>query len=178
MKKFQAVLGTIITLGIGVVGLNVYQGGTHVMTWFGIRLNQVAFIGLFALFLVIDIFALKNAFGAQASFSVAERPETQALRDQPAMQSAGQISITRTKSMLGAAMGVRVFLNGVEQGVLKNGKTLTFPTYVEQNELLVHYDADHAERTAQFRVTPGGHAKLQLKYNGARLTLEEGALSA
>jgi hypothetical protein len=81
------------------------------------------------------------------------------------------VSITRLPSMLGAAMGVEVFLNGAEMGILQNGKTLDFTTDNSFNELTVKYRADGATNSVTFNAESGGSVRISLKYSGAVLSV-------
>ena len=65
MAKTRAILGIIVTVLIAIVGFSTYSGGNGYMTWFGIKLSSGAFMALVAAFVVFDVFAVKNAFGAQ-----------------------------------------------------------------------------------------------------------------
>ncbi len=84
-----------------------------------------------------------------------------------------KVSLTRPGNLIGAAMGVRVFLNSVEQEVLKNGKTIIMHTGSVQNELTVRYNADDMVRSIQFEATSGGSVQIKLKYSGGVLTIED-----
>jgi len=70
-------------------------------------------------------------------------------------------------------MGVRVFLNGKEQEVLNNGKTIVMQTHRSVNILAVSYSADDTTKTIKFEATPGGNVRITLKYTGAKLIIEE-----
>lgn len=81
------------------------------------------------------------------------------------------VSITRLPSMLGAAMGVDVFLNDAEMGILQNGKTLDLTTGNSFNELTVKYRADGSTNSLTFNAESGGSVHITLKYSGAVLTV-------
>jgi hypothetical protein len=69
-------------------------------------------------------------------------------------------------------MSVHVFLNGVEQEQLKNGRTVVMQTLFSKNELTVRYSADDAVRTLNFDAYAGGNVRIKLKYLGGKLTVE------
>jgi hypothetical protein len=81
------------------------------------------------------------------------------------------VSITRLPGMIGAAMGVDVFLNGAEIGNLQNGKTLDFATKNSANELTVKYRADGSTNSLTFNAESGGSVRITLKYSGAILSV-------
>jgi hypothetical protein len=81
------------------------------------------------------------------------------------------VSITRLPSMIGAAMGVDVFLNSAEMGILQNGKTLDFTTENSFNELIVKYRADGSTNSVTFIAESGGSVRITLKYSGAILSV-------
>jgi hypothetical protein len=81
------------------------------------------------------------------------------------------VSITRLPSMIGAAMGVDVFLNSAEMGILQNGKTLDFTTDNSFNELIVKYRADGSTNSVTFIAESGGSVRITLKYSGAILSV-------
>ncbi len=81
------------------------------------------------------------------------------------------VSITRLPSMIGSAMDVRVFLNGTEMGILKNGKTFDFTTENSINVLTVKYHADATTNSVTFNAKSGDSVRITLKYSGAILTV-------
>lgn len=83
------------------------------------------------------------------------------------------VSITRSKSFVGAIMDVHVFLNNEEVGKLKNGATLDFTTSYALNEITVVYDADNTTRTIRFKAQPGGSVKINLDYAAGKLKLKK-----
>jgi hypothetical protein len=83
-----------------------------------------------------------------------------------------KVSITRSKSFVGAIMDVNVFLNNEEVGKLKNGATLDFTTSYALNELTVVYTADNSTRTIRFKAEPGGSVKIGLDYAAGKLKLK------
>lgn len=172
MKKVYAIIGCIFTVVIAVAGLSGYSAGTHYMTWFGIKLSQGGFLAVVALFVALDIISLKNAFGAEKRTQEMQREAQTRAADAPALEGAPcTVYLTRLPSAAGAAVGVRVFLNGAEQEVLKNGKTIAMQTSLAQNELMVMYTGDVPARTLQFEAEAGGEMRITLKYMGAVLTV-------
>lgn len=177
MAKFQAILGGVVTVILAAVGLSGYAEGSHVMTWFGIELNQTGFLILIAVFAVIDFFALRRAFGQSGAGTPDAGIKQPDMTDVPRLARPCRVTVERQRTMIGAAMGVQVYLNGVDQGVLKNGKQLTFATEYEQNTLRVHYSADGVEKELAFTGISGGQVQVRLKYVGAVLTLVDDAMS-
>lgn len=175
MAKFQAMLGVVVTIILAAVGFSGYAEGSHVMTWFGIELNQTGFFVLIAVFCVIDFFALRRAFGQGAAGTPDAAPRLPDMTDVPRLTQPCQVVIERQWTPIGAAMGVQVYLNGVDQGVLKNGKQLALTTEYAENTLRVHYSADGTEKELAFSALAGGPVRVRLKYVGAVLTLVEGA---
>lgn len=173
--KLRAILGVIFTIIIAVIGISTYSSHDGVMTWFGIELSEPVFYILIAVFAVFDVIAVKNAFGAekkavQAQTEAAERAK-QRNADNAELETPCQVILTRKSSMVGAAMGVQVQLNGESQGVVKNGQSLQMSTRLKLNELSVLYNADQATRSVEFEATAGGHVEIELKYTGAVLTI-------
>ena len=82
------------------------------------------------------------------------------------------VSITRPSGMIGAAMGVQIFLNGVEQEVLRNGKTVVMQTNCLHNVLQTVYSADGATNSLNFDAIPEGNIKITLKYSKNKLMIE------
>lgn len=174
MKKTYAILGLIVTIIIAVIGFSGYSDGSRYMTWFGIELSQTGFLVLVLAFAVFDIFSLKSAFGADKA---AEKQQSEALdKAKDAAPLTGEpceVALTRLPSALGCAMGVRVYLNGQEQEVLKNGQTVRMTTPLAENGLTVRYNADGVSRSINFTAEPGGHVRITLKYTGAVLTIAD-----
>jgi len=173
MKKFQAILFTLVTVIIAIIGFSGYSDGSHYIEWFGIELSKNGFIILILVFAVIDFFTLKSAFGKD---KFVEEMNDKALQTAPLaseMENPCTVYLTRTGNLIGAAMGVRVFLNAVEQQVLKNGSTVIMKTELTHNELTVRYNADDTVRSINFDATPGGNVYITLKYIGGKLFIED-----
>lgn len=176
MNKATAVISCIFTAVLAVVGLSGYSAGTHYITWFGIRLSQGGFLILIGVFIVWDILALKKAFGADRQTQEAQSEAlARAESAQPLEGAPCTVYLTRLSSVAGSAMGVRVFLNGREQEVLRNGKTVMMQTSLQQNELTLRYNAGGTVRTLSFDAQAGGSVHVILNYNRGLLTLQEGA---
>ena len=174
MKKTWAVLGCIATVLIAVVGFSTYSNGSGYMTWFGIKLSQTGFTILVIAFAVFDFFNVKSAFGAQKKEEQAQEEmrvrAAEREKNSTPLSSPCKVALTRKSSMVGAAMGVDVYLNGVNEGVLKNGQTVMMSTTVSENELSLHYRADGTRKSVEFTAEPGGEVCYELKYTGAVLT--------
>ena len=175
MKKARVILGFGVTVLLAVIGFGAYSSGTHYMTWFGIKLSQTGFTVLIGIFLLLDILALRSAATKGRELEQANTQAMEKAREGEKLEDGCTVSITRLSSFVGSAAGVHVYLNGVEQGILKNGKTLSFVTNAVQNELSVSYSADGTTRSIAFLATPGGQVSITLKYSGAVLTLQGGA---
>lgn len=174
MKKTWAILGCVVTVILAVVGFSTYADNSGYMTWFGIRLSQTAFTILILAFAVLDFFNVKSAFGAKKKEEQAQEEmqvrAAERSKNAESLSSPCEVEITRKSSMLGAAMGVDVYLNGVSEGVLKNGQTVCMRTTVSENELSLHYRADGTRRSVEFTAEAGGKVCYELKYTGAVLT--------
>lgn len=178
MRKAYAIFGCVATVIIAAVGLSGYSAGTRYITWFGIQLSQGGFIALLFGFAVLDFFAVKKAFGADMKVEEAQSAALARAKDAERLEGEPcRVTLTRLPSAIGSAMGVRVFLNGVEQETLRNGKTIVMQTGLAKNELQVLYNADGAGRTLQFDAEPGGSLRVTLKYTGAVLTLQDSAVA-
>lgn len=174
MRKFYAIIQAIATIFIAIVGFQGYSDGSHVMTWLGIRLSETGFMVLLLALVVFDIFSLKSAFGADKAAEKAQEESLNKAREAtPLTGEPCEVTLTRLSSAIGSAMGVRVYLNGQEQEVLKNGKTVRMSTQLAENELTVRYNADGGSRSINFTAEPGGQVRITLKYTGAVLTIAD-----
>lgn len=179
MKKTSSIVSIIIILCITFLGLSLYKEGTHYMTYFGIRLSKGAFLALMGVFLLLNIFSLKKTQKTEKTFmesreeSFSKASDAEKIEGEPC-----RITLTRLPCVIGMAMGVRVFLNGIEQPVLKNGKSISMQTNIRHNELQISYNADGANRSLNFEATPGGHIRITLKYIGAQLSIDNSAGTA
>lgn len=179
MKKTQAILTTLFTVLIAVVGFSGYSDGSHYISYFGIRLSQGAFMVLVAVFVAIDVFALKSAFSKDKAAEELQSKAQAKAHDAPLLEGAPcAVSLTRLPSAIGAAVGIRVFLNGEEQELLKNGKTIRMQTNLAENELMVRYNADSMTRTVAFGAKPGGQVRITLKYTGGVLAVQDDVADA
>ncbi|MDR1764939.1 MAG: hypothetical protein LBR77_02345 [Lachnospiraceae bacterium] len=74
------------------------------------------------------------------------------------------VDFTRVSSFVGAAVLQFVYLNGIKMGPVKNGKTLSFPTYLRYNTIFV---TDHSgaafKGLYRFEAQPGG--TVQVRFN-------------
>jgi hypothetical protein len=120
--------------------------------------------------LIYDIYSIYAYKKAQAK--IRESIEESIANESSKMESPGTVLLTRTSNILGCAMGVRVFLNGVEQAVLKNGKTLVMQTEFLQNTLVV-ISANNVIKSIRFEAIPRGNVNITFKYVDAKLILEE-----
>ena len=166
----------LVTVILAFVGLASYSSGSHYITWFGIKLSESGFIFMIIAFVIIDVFVLIKAFSkdkfVEEMADKAQETETMA-GDLPVPCT---VSLTRPGNILGCAMSVHVFLNGVEQEKLKNGKTVVMQTPFAKNELTVRYNADETVSTLNFDAQPGGHVRINglLKYYGIMPILADG----
>lgn len=179
MKKTQAILTTLFTIVLTIVGFSGYSDGSLYISYFGIRLSQGAFMALVGVFVVIDIFTLKSAFKKDKTADELQSKAQNKAQHAPLLEGAPcTVSLTRLPSAIGAAMGVRVFLNGAEQELLKNGKTIRMQTKLAENELMVHYKADNTTRTLPFQAKAGAQVRITLKYTGGVLALQDDVADA
>ena len=168
--KTRAALGVLLTIAFGLIGASAYSSGY--MTFFGFRLAPSVFFGLIVVWLVVGIINLMNVSKAEDRIEEEAVIAEAHLEELPSIEVPCQVSITRLRSALGAAMGVRVFLNGVAVGILKSGTTLEFTTPYASNVLKLVYDADMSEKSVDFAAESGGRVRITLKYSGAVLTVE------
>jgi hypothetical protein len=89
----------------------------------------------------------------------------------PKLEAPCEVSITRTSSMLGAAMAVVVYLHDFEVGRLKNGKTLNFSTEYATNELKLYYQADGNLLTKTFTAAAGGSVCFEFNYAKGKIEI-------
>lgn len=176
MRKFTAVLGIVVTLALAFIGFSGYSSGSYSMVFWGIELSRAGFLALILAFVAYDIFAIKGAFGKDKVVEKMSVASQEKAREAEKLEGAPcTVSLTRFSGAMGAAMGVRVFLNGVEQETLRNGRTVLMQTELARNELAVSYNADNTTRSITFDAKPGGNVRITLKYVGAVLTIQEDA---
>ncbi len=77
-----------------------------------------------------------------------------------------KVIINRLPSFYGKLNDINVFLNGIEAGVLKNGKTLELTTSYSANELTVTDGSPEGKKSLQFTATPGGSVNIEFKLPG------------
>ena len=168
--KTRAVLSIIFTIIIGIIGVSSYMTSGY-MTFFGIELSIGWFLVLLTALIIYDIVLIKNATKNENQLTVNMADvQTQAITSTP-LEKPSKVSITRLSSMVGAAMGVRTFLNGTEVGVLKNNQTLDLSTNVAENDITVQYIADGTTNSIKFNAESDGVIRISLKYSGAKLTI-------
>ncbi|MDR2653137.1 MAG: hypothetical protein LBC68_12660 [Prevotellaceae bacterium] len=122
------------------------------------------------IWLIYDIYSIYAYKKARSDIQKAE--EESLTNESDKIENPCTVSLTRKKSIIGCAMGVRVFLNGAEQEVLKNGKTIVMQTELSHNILVVRYNADDKTSTVKFDAIPGGNVNITLQYLNAKLTIE------
>ncbi len=176
MQKFSAVFSSIITVMLAIWGISVYtnsRGGY--MTFFGTKMSPVGFAVLILVLAAIDIFYLKRAFGAEKIVAKTQTSSKERVMARNAnlgtLEVPCAVNLTRLSSMVGAAVGVEVYLNGDLMGVVKSGGTVNMMTGLRFNEVSVFYKADNTQRTIEFEAVPGGNIQINLKYTGAVLTI-------
>lgn len=167
--KTRAILSVVATVVLTIFGLIIYQDGNY-FEWFGIiNISKGLFLGLMGIWIVVGIFGVVNAFKKEKALEEKSVIKQKQLSLQEQLESPCNVSITRTSSLLGAAMGVRVFLNDTEVGILKNAQTLSFTSQYAENELAVLY-SEGITKSMVFTAEPGENVSFTLKYSGAALT--------
>jgi hypothetical protein len=166
------VLGTALTVGVTLIGASAYSSGTG-MAIFGFSVAPSVFFGLMAVWFIYDIIVLINVNKVENEIAQqsAAAPERAAAELTP-IEVPCRVTVSRLSSMIGAAMGVRVLLNGAEMGTLKSGSTLEFQTSYRTNELKVIYDADLSTRAVEFEAVAGGSVQVVLDYARGTLTAQ------
>jgi hypothetical protein len=120
--------------------------------------------------LLYDIYAIYRYKKAQST--IREAIQESLVNESSKIESPCTVSLTRTRNIVGCVVKVRVFLNGVEQEVLKNGKTVVMQTYLSQNILTI-CSADDVTRSIRFEATPEGNVNCTFKYVGVTLTIND-----
>ncbi|MDR0699015.1 MAG: hypothetical protein LBG28_07340 [Tannerella sp.] len=173
MKKFNAIAWALFTVFIAIVGFSGYNDGTHYMTWFGIELSETGFLLLIVVFSISDIFVLKNAFGKDKFIDEMKDKAAETFNKTNEMEIPCTVTLTRPGNIFGIAMGVRVFLNGIDQGILKNEETIILQTWLILNELIVRFNADDVVSSAKFNAAPGGNVHIILNYIKKELIVKD-----
>lgn len=75
-----------------------------------------------------------------------------------------RVTVTRLSSFAGKLDKLRVFLNGNDVGVLKDGEALNLSTDWSSNELLLMGSESQCSRPLQFTATSGGHVSVRAKH--------------
>lgn len=171
--KTRAIISIVVTVLIAIWGIVSYSSGDYDMAFFGIRISPVIFAIMIVVFIVIDVFSIKNAIDSEKFLAKRAAASQQRVAASVPLTAPCRVAITRTASLVGAAMAVRVSLNGVEVGLLKNDRTLEFPTSYSENELAVVFNADGVTKLVTFSAQPGGFVHITLKYTGALLTVDQ-----
>ncbi|MDR1197723.1 MAG: hypothetical protein LBK94_01750 [Prevotellaceae bacterium] len=123
------------------------------------------------IWLIYDIYSIYAYKKARSDIQKAE--EESLANESVKIENPCTVSLTRKKNIIGCAVGIRVFLNGAEQGVLKNGKTIIMQTELLHNVLVVKYNADDKTNTVRFDASPGSNVNITLQYLNAKLTIEK-----
>lgn len=74
------------------------------------------------------------------------------------------IQLTRTKNFVGGGVGVRVFLNGIEQEKLGNGETVAMQTDQVKNELYIQQGKNRPVAIRRFDATEEGDIRIEFSY--------------
>ncbi|MDR1221956.1 MAG: hypothetical protein LBL07_03635 [Tannerella sp.] len=178
MRKFQAIAWALFTVFIAIIGFSGYSDGSSYMEWFGMKLSETEFLWLIVAFVVSDIFVLvaafrKSGFAEDKFVENMKMNAEQIAAESTELEAPCAVLLKRTSNLIGAALGVRVFLNGVEQGVLKNGNMIMMQTVLDHNELTVRYNGNDSVRTLNFDAKSGGYVRIKLKYIKVQLTIEK-----
>lgn len=147
------IFGLLVSVGLIIGGLS----GDMVLR--GTNSSTALVVAGFA-FLALDIYKLathgRTKQEMMDSASAAERGEQ--------LSEPAHITVTRERSVLGAAIAYRVYLNGTHVGDVKNGKQLSFDTTARINAVVFF---DHAG--TQFKdkvaldIAGGGRAEIFVK---------------
>ncbi len=166
-KKFSAIVWCLLTVVIAMQGFSGYSSGEYVMEWLGIRLSKGGFTILILVFLVIDILTLINAFTSDKRMATQQqqkKEEFQQTIQNEQLAAPCLIMLHRPSNILGAAIGLKVFLNYEDLGVLKNGKTIQFYTHFKYNVLTGESNNNGPVREPfQFEAIPGGTLYINYK---------------
>lgn len=74
------------------------------------------------------------------------------------------IHLTRTTNFVGGGVGVRVFLNGIEQEKLGNGQTIAMQTDHAKNELYIQQGKNRPVAIRRFDATAEGDIRIEFSY--------------
>ena len=175
-----AIIRCVAMIFIAAAGLSSYTDGSHYMTWFGIPLSQGGFAILMCVFLFFNIRSIMSAFKIDKALEEAKKQNEaslyevreRAIKMEKLDGEPCVVSLTRPSKAREANMGVRVFLNGWEQGVLKNGGTLSMRTSYFKNELAAWYQSNNSLHTCEFMAHSGGNIALSLQYDKAEFSID------
>ncbi len=169
--KTRAILSTLFTIVLAIIGFSQYSSGYGYMTFFGIELSRGVFFVLIGAFIVFDIIAFVNASKTE------EQIEEQVSQDEETFSTAEElsdpcsVSLTRNKNLMGAAIKSTVYLNGNQLGQLKNGQTLEFETKSKNNKLMIVNNKDNMSRAIEFEAEPGGEVNINFNYVKGELSI-------
>jgi hypothetical protein len=94
-----------------------------------------------------------------------------AARETIRLENPCTVSVTRSVNFVGGGVNVYVFLNGQEQGVLKNGQTVAMQTELAHNELDIHFKDQGPISSIEFDAEPGGNVDIKFSYILGRLVI-------
>lgn len=86
------------------------------------------------------------------------------------LESPCKISLTRESGIVGITNKLRIFLNGIEQDEIGNGKIIEMQTNLSKNILAV-VDKEDNSKTLEFEAKSDGHVHILLKYIGLEMTI-------
>jgi hypothetical protein len=161
-------LGSLLLIAGGLSGEFVLRG-TESSEW-------LIVFGCF--WLVADFYSLYAYFRDKAKLKALFKASTEEIRKNKAykIDPPFTVSLRRTNNMIGAALGVEVYLNNVRQEVLRNGKTVVMQTRYARNILIVK-GSNLKTQSIKFEATPGGSIKIAFKYVKMKFIVEEGQAS-
>ncbi len=131
------------------------------------------FFVLIAVFVVVDIISIVNAFKSNKQIQAEVTQDEKAFTEErEQLELPCTVSFTRLSSMVGAANKVKVVLNGEEIGILKNGQTLETKTPFRQNKVLMIFTNDNQTRALEFTAESIGKVHISLNYPKGLLYLD------
>jgi len=84
------------------------------------------------------------------------------------------VHFKRMSNILGAAVPFLIYLNGVKISPVKNGKVVSFYTYVKKNVIFVtdHHGLPFKNSTSAFEAEPGGHVTIRRYRTNAEVSVQ------
>lgn len=175
MNKFRSIVWCIVTVILAMVGISGYSSGEYTMTFFGIHLSKGGFTVLIIVFLITDVLAIYNAFTADKRKETEQQQKLEEFHQtiqNEQLPAPCLVYVTRESKVVGAAIAFNVYLNYMNAGVLKNGKTIQFYASLKNNVLTGDSSNGPVRDPFYFEAVPGG--TLYINFNSSKNQYEWG----